>query len=151
MPQLDLFSWFNQVVATIIVMFFFYMCLLLCFLPNTTGNVKGRNKLGKLRNVIINIMLLTFFESIQEVKENLMKLLINNFIPVYSYYHLVNNNQLSANILRTCYNNNNLQIDKVAMNDSLINVANNLNTNMNDDTIMIICEDLESVNNFLKV
>jgi uncharacterized protein YqiB (DUF1249 family) len=151
MPQLDMFSWFNQVITTTIVMFVFYMFLLLCFLPNTTGIMKGRTKLVNLRNVTITIIMLTVSEYINDVKENLMKLLINNFIPVYSYYYPVNNNQLALNILRTCYTTNMVQIDKAIINASLINVANNINTNINEDNIMVDFEEVESINNLLKV
>jgi hypothetical protein len=151
MPQLDMFSWFNQVITTVIVMFVFYMFLLLCFLPNTTGIMKGRTKLVNLRNVTITIIMLTVSEYINDVKENLMKLLINNFIPVYSYYYPVNSNQLALNILRTCYTTNMVQIDKVIINASLVNVANNINISTNEDNIMVAFEEVNIINNLLKV
>ena len=148
MPQLDMFSWFNQVITTTIVMFVFYMFLVLCFLPNTTGIMKGRTKLVNLRTVTVNILMLTVYEYINEVKENLMKLLINNFIPIYSYYYPVNNNQLALNILRTCYTTNIVEIDKALINAALVNLLNN-NIN-NEDNIMISFEELETINFLLK-
>jgi hypothetical protein len=150
MPQLDMFSWFNQVITTTIVMFVFYMFLVLCFLPNTTGIMKGRTKLNNLRNVTITIIMLTVYEYINDVKENLMKLVINNFIPVYSYYYPVNNNQLAVNILRSCYTTNMIQIDKAIINASLVNLATHtLLTNMNEDTVMVSFDDVDAINKVL--
>ena len=155
MPQLDMFSWFNQVITTTIVMFIFYMFLVLCFLPNTTGIMKGRTKLTNLRNVTIALIMLSVAEYINDVKENLMKLLINNFIPVYSYYYPVNNNQLAVNILRNCYTANKLQIDKAVINVSLVYLVNNLVNNdiinnTAEEIIMVSFEEVEFINNLLK-
>ena len=58
MPQLNMFSWFNQVITTTIVMFIFYMFLVLCFLPNTTGAMKSRIQLINLRTVMFFIFML---------------------------------------------------------------------------------------------
>jgi hypothetical protein len=92
--------------------------------------------------------MLTVYEYISEVKEYLMKLLINNFIPVYSYYSPVNNNQLAVNILRTCYTSNNLEIEKALTNASLVNLVNNNSTI--EDNVMVSVEHLDSINILLK-
>ena len=58
MPQLNMFSWFNQIITTTIVMFIFYMFLVLCFLPNTTFIMKSRTQLVNCRTVMFFIFML---------------------------------------------------------------------------------------------
>ena len=94
MPQLDIFSWFNQVITTTCVMFIFYMLLILVFLPTTTAIVKGRTKLNQLRTLNLEIINRQIINYIKDTKESLVNLLTNNFIPVYAYYCLVNNKHI---------------------------------------------------------
>jgi hypothetical protein len=149
MPQLDLFSWFNQVITTVMVIFVFYMFLVLCFLPNTTSIMKGRTKLANLRTISVNIIMLMVVEYVTNIKENLMNLLVNNFVPIYSYFYQVNNNNLDLNILRTCYANNVVNIDKVVINAALVDLVNN-NINLEDTKLMVGAEEVETINNVLK-
>ena len=56
MPQLDMFSWLNQVLTTTVVMFFFYALLALVFLPNTSSLFKGRTKLVNVRKLNVTFL-----------------------------------------------------------------------------------------------
>lgn len=149
MPQLDMFSWFNQVITTTIVMFVFYMFLVLFFLPTTAAIMKGRNKLVQLRTVTIAIIGLKINAYINDIKENLMNVLINNFVPVYGYYYPVNNNQLATNILGTCYRTNMTQIDKAFMDYALVLLLTT-NNSITEENVMVSFEELEKVNSLLK-
>ena len=82
------------------------------------------------------------------MKENLMNLLINNFIPVYGYYYPVNNNQLALNILRNCYTVNYANIEKVMVDSALVNL---LTTDLNvNDTVMVNIEEVKLINSLIK-
>lgn len=153
MPQLDIFSWFNQVITTTCVMFIFYMLLILVFLPTTTAIVKGRTKLNQLRFLNLEIINLQIVSYIKDTKENLVTLLINNFIPVYGYYFPVNNNQLNLNILRQCYNVNRLNLEALLLNYSLVNLVTNSNisTVNNSHDIIVTEQDLVLINKIINI
>ena len=144
MPQLDIFSWFNQVITTTCVMFVFYMLLILVFLPTTTAIVKGRNKLNQLRILNLEIINYQIINYIKDTKESLVNLLTNNFIPVYSYYFPVNNTQLNLNILRECYAVNRLNLETLFLNYSLVNLVTN-NKIRAINNVVIAEEDLVSI------
>jgi len=145
MPQLDMFSWFNQVITTTIVMFIFYMFLILFFLPTTTAIVKGRNKLTQLRQVTISIIDLRINTYIKDSKEIFTNLLVNNCMPLFGYYNQVNNTQLSLNILRTCYNINNNNIEKVMLQAALVNLSTNRNNFKIQDKVLLNKEEVKTI------
>jgi hypothetical protein len=152
MPQLDIFSWFNQVITTTCVMFIFYMLLILVFLPTTTAIVKGRTKLNQLRLLNLEIINFQITNYIKDTKENLVNLLINNFIPVYGYYFPVNNNQLNLTILRDCYNVNRVNLETLLLNYSLVNLVTTNNKIMEAtavNNVMISEEDLVMINKMI--
>lgn len=122
MPQLDIFSWFNQVISTTFVMFIFYMLLILTFLPTTTAIVKGRTKLNNLRFLILEVITIQISNYLKDTKEYLVNLLTNNFIPLSGYFFPVNNNQLHVNILRKCYIVNRKQVDILQLKNALVNL-----------------------------
>jgi hypothetical protein len=139
MPQLDMFSWFNQVITTTLVMFIFYIVLLLLFLPTTTAIFKGRTKLNMFRNLNIGLITMKTNNYINDTKENLMQLLLNNFIQVYYYYYPVTNNQLNLNIARECYNINITEIEQVYTNFYLVNLLDTIilhHKNMDKDVVV---------------
>jgi hypothetical protein len=139
MPQLDMFSWFNQVITTTLVMFIFYIVLLLLFLPTTTAMFKGRTKLQMFRNLNIAVITLKTNNYITDTKENLMQVLVNNLIQVYYYYSPVTNNQLNLNIMRTCYNINSNEIEQVSTNFYLVNLlAHDMLTNKNSTKELLV-------------
>lgn len=136
MPQLDIFSWVNQVITTTCVMFVFYMLLILVFLPTTTAIVKGRTKLNQLRLLTLEVINFQIINYIKDTKENLVNLLTNNFIPVYGYYFPVNNNQLNLTILRECYTVNRVNLENLVLNAAFVNLLTTNNKIMKSTNIL---------------
>lgn len=103
MPQLDMFSWLNQVFSTTLVMILFYMLLILLFLPTTTAIFKGRTKLQNFRSLVVdffNKQTVAFNHSTKTVLEALF---VNNLVGLWQYAVKSNDTQIKADVNSNCY------------------------------------------------
>ena len=144
MPQLDIFSWLNQVLFTVVMIFSFYVLLILVFLPITTGILKGRNKLQISRNLSITLLSKQALTYIYDTNKTLTTIFVNNLIIVWQYF-------LPSEINTTCYNNSAAELQKAYLDYSLVNLLSkslinqDIENEVND--IFVVENVVEKINN----
>ena len=121
MPQLDMFSWLNQVLTTTIVMFFFYALLSLVFLPNTSSMFKGRTKLQSFRKLNINFLFSQMFILVINITDDLSNLLLNNLVLVVNYFVPTNSLLLKNELELVCYTAGFLDVGSLYSNYFIVN------------------------------
>lgn len=151
MPQLDIFSWLNQVLFTVVMIFSFYVLLILVFLPITTGILKGRNKLQISRNLSITLLSKQALTYIYDTNKTLTTIFVNNLIIVWQYFLPSNNVMLQNEINTTCYNNSAAELQKAYLDYSLVNLLSkslinqDIENEVND--IFVVENVVEKINN----
>ena len=103
MPQLDMFSWLNQVLTTTVVMFFFYALLALVFLPNTSSLFKGRTKLVNVRKLNVTFLFSQALSVIINIGYDFSNILLNHTILVVNYFVPTNTMLLKNDLESACY------------------------------------------------
>lgn len=122
MPQLDLFSWLNQVFTTTIVMLVFYMVLTLIFLPTTTAILKGRTKLQSLRVLSYNVLNKQVTVYVSDTFLRLATILTNDLVYIWAFFSPSITNQFKMDIDLVCYEAALEHIEELVLNNSLIGV-----------------------------
>lgn len=122
MPQLDLFSWLNQVFTTTIVMLIFYMVLTLIFLPTTTAILKGRTKLQSLRVLSYNVLNKQVTVYVSDTFLRLAAILTNDLVYIWAFFSPSITNQFKMDIDVVCYEAALEHIEELVLNNSLIGV-----------------------------
>ena len=151
MPQLDIFSWLNQVLFTVVMIFSFYVLLILVFLPITTGILKGRNKLQISRNLSITLLSKQALTYIYDTNKTLTTIFVNNLIIIWQYFLPSNNAMLQNEINTTCYNQSAVELQKAYLDYSLVNllskslVNQDIENEVND--IFVVENVVEQINN----
>ena len=143
MPQLDIFSWLNQVLFTVVMIFSFYVLLILVFLPITTGILKGRNKLQISRNLSITLLSKQALTYIYDTNKTLTTIFVNNLIIIWQYFLPSNNVMLQNEINTTCYNQSAVELQKAYLDYSLVN--QDIENEVND--IFVVENVVEQINN----
>jgi hypothetical protein len=103
MPQLDMFSWLNQVITTTAVMLVFYIVLTLIFLPTTAAILKGRTKLQLFRNLSLSIFQKQLSIYVGETSLNLATLLVNDVVYIWHFFSPSSSVQFKMEIDTMCY------------------------------------------------
>ena len=103
MPQLDMFSWLNQVLTTTVVMFFFYALLALVFLPNTSSLFKGRTKLANVRKLNVTFLFSQALNVVINIGYDFSNILLNHTILVVNYFVPTNTMLLKNDLESACY------------------------------------------------
>ncbi len=151
MPQLDIFSWLNQVLFTVVMIFSFYVLLILVFLPITTGILKGRNKLQISRNLSITLLSKQALSYIYDTNKTLTTIFVNNLIIIWQYFLPSNNAMLQNEINNTCYTNSAAELQKAYLDYSLVNLLSkslinqDIENEVND--IFVVENVVEKINN----
>jgi hypothetical protein len=151
MPQLDIFSWLNQVLFTVVMIFSFYVLLILVFLPITTGILKGRNKLQISRNLSITLLSKQALTYIYDTNKTLTTIFVNNLIIIWQYFLPSNNVMLQNEINNTCYTNSAVELQKAYLDYSLVNLLSksldnqDMENEVND--IFVVENVVEKINN----
>lgn len=120
MPQLDVFSWLNQVFTTTIVMLVFYMVLTLIFLPTTSSILKGRTKLQALRALTHNVLNKQVTIHVVDTCLRLATILTNDLVYIWAFFSPSITKQFKMDIDVACYEAALEHIEELALNNSLI-------------------------------
>ena len=121
MPQLDMFSWLNQVLTTTVVMFFFYALLVLVFLPNTSSLFKGRTKLTNMRKLNVSFLFSQALILISNISHDFGNVLLNNIVLVVQYFTPTNTLLLKNDLESVCYSTALLDVGALYSNYYIVN------------------------------
>lgn len=133
MPQLDVFSWLNQVFTTTIVMLVFYMVLTLIFLPTTTAILKGRTKLQALRVLSHNVLNKQVTVYVSDTFLSLATILTNELVYIWAFFSPSITNQFKMDIDVTCYEAALEHIEELVLNNALIGILPLVMVDTQDD------------------